>query len=384
MKRALAVAALLVLSCSRRRAPAPAAPSPPAPAAAATAAATLAAHPGPDAASATPDPRAATLDAMLRASIPADGPGAAVAVALHGHSILARGYGLADLASQTPITTRTRFDLASVSKQFTAMVLARLQQRGLVRLTDDVRKYLPSLPVFDARRPLRVADLAHMTSGLPDYTEALDDFDDPAHLGNDDVVTWAAQQRLGFPTGTRFEYCNTNYVLLARVLEVAGKRRFAELLAAEVLRPLGMTSVVLDQARVIPERAQGYQRAGRGWTPVRDDVPVTGDGNLFASLDDLQRWDRGLSTLLPPDDLAALLTPGQLDSGTAHDYALGWTIGGEPDHRVADHSGAWTGTATYIARHLDDGLTIIILSNDEGFDLELADRIAAVMQPALP
>jgi len=173
-------------------------------------------------------------------------------------------------------------------------------------------------------------------------------------------------------------------VLLARVLEVAGKRRFAELLAAEVLRPLGMTTVVLDRARSIPARAQGYQRSGRGWKAVRDDVPVTGDGNLFASLDDLVRWDRGLGTLLPPAALGALFTPGQLDSGVAHDYALGWTINGELGHRVAEHSGGWTGTATSIARGLDDGLTIIILSNDEGFDLELADRIAAVMQPGLP
>jgi CubicO group peptidase (beta-lactamase class C family) len=114
--------------------------------------------------------RLKAVEALLKKRFPPDQPGAAVVLIADGKVALEKGYGLADLDTKRPITPQTAFDLASLSKQFTAMAVMILADRGKLVFDDDVRKYLPELPEFDPKRPIRVSDLLRHTSGLPDRT----------------------------------------------------------------------------------------------------------------------------------------------------------------------------------------------------------------------
>ena len=328
------------------------------------------------------DPREAKVDAIVASALTADGPGVAVAVVVGGRVVVEKGYGLADLSAHTKIDARTNFDLASVSKQLTAMVILRLENQGLLRIDDPVSKHLPALAAFSS---LTLADLLHMTSGLAEYTDAEEDFPDPTAVTDDEIVRWAGAQPLQFETGTRFRYTNTNYVALAAVVERVTGGSFADVLHREVLAPVTMGGTVLfDRKDVsIPRRAVGYRKQAGAWKISRDDLPCTGDGNVFSSLDDLIRWDAALRghTLVSRSTLERAFTSGTLTSGEETGYGFGWFVSKHAGKRLVDHSGAWAGTSTYIARYLDDDVTVILLSNDEDFDTGLAEPIAALFLP---
>ncbi|MBV9971014.1 MAG: beta-lactamase family protein, partial [Xanthobacteraceae bacterium] len=146
-------------------------------------------------------------------------PGLAVLLIKSGRVLLMKGYGLADLRTSTPITPWTRFEIASVSKTFTATAVLMLAQRGLVSVDDDIRKFIPELPQY-AAAPIRIADMLHHVSGLPSYFDlknvpmanksfwVSDDY--PAELARQ-----ARQFPLRFPTGWKYEYNNTNFLLMA-------------------------------------------------------------------------------------------------------------------------------------------------------------------------
>ena len=165
-------------------------------------------------------PHLAVVDALVEKHFGASGPGVAVAVVSKGVVMQARGYGLADVEGKQAVTHETKFDLASVSKQFTAALVLLEVERGTLNLEDPIDAHLPALPRPAAKRPIRVIDLLQMTSGLPDYTEDLEQFPDRTVLENRHVVAWTAAHASEWQgAGKRWTYCNTNYVLLAAILE---------------------------------------------------------------------------------------------------------------------------------------------------------------------
>jgi CubicO group peptidase (beta-lactamase class C family) len=329
------------------------------------------------------DERAVKVDAAIRRAAGVGGAGIAAAVVSGTEVLYAKGSGFANIASRTPITTRTCFDLASCSKQFTAMAVMILAERGKLGLDDDVRRFLPELRPRAKGRAVAVSDLLHHTSGLKDYLELLSP-EEMKEGKNEGVLARLAREKRAFGPGKQHAYSNTNYALLALVVERASGRPFASFLRDEVFRPLGMEStVVLErEGQAIPDRATGYARRGRSWAVDVLDLPVVGDGNVFSSVDDLVRWDRGLreGKLIGRAMLERAFTPGALDDGTEHGYGFGWVISRDDDgRRCASHDGGWNGTSTSIARYLDDGLTVIVLWNAGGEDAEaLCDAIARI------
>lgn len=322
------------------------------------------------------------IDKLVRAKLLDEGPGLAALVVSEGEITHARGYGYADVDAERRITTRTPFDLASVSKQFTAMAVMILAERGRLGLRDDVRRFLPELPVFNARRPIRITDLLHHTSGLSDYMELWDGTDEEFEkLPNSGVLKLVAMNKLGHPTGTKYEYSNTNYALLATIVERAAKQSFARFQAQEIFRPLGMTdSYVYDgTARPSPLIARGYKRDGDDFEPVSSPSVIVGDGNQFSSLEDMAKWDAGLRAhkLVSEKMQRQAYTAGKLDDGEQHSYGFGWRDTENDDHPAVMHNGSWAGTSTYICRYLTNDVTIALLSNDEALDAdELGDEIA--------
>lgn len=327
----------------------------------------------------------AAIDAIVEKRVAKDGPGAAVLVMKDGKSVFQKGYGLANVEHAVPITPRTVFELASVSKQFTAMGILILHDRGELSVDDDARKILPKLPAYDPKRPILIRDLLCHTSGLVDYLTLLDKQPgDPDKLKNEDVLKILAGRKLLHPTGTKWDYSNSNYCLLALVIERVTKSSFGAFLRREIFAPLGMEkTTVFDDARaVIKNRAYGYARTKNGLAYAHTDYVMTGDGCVMTSLEDWVRWEGELREpkLVKVETLARAFTSGKLDDGTEHGYGFGWSVGVQRGRRLLSHGGGWAGVSTYVGRWPDEGLTVVVLSNLESFGAEaVAGRIARVM-----
>jgi CubicO group peptidase (beta-lactamase class C family) len=326
--------------------------------------------------------RLAAVDAIVGPRFPADEPGAVVLVARQGVVLHFAAYGMADLQAGRAMTVDGVFDMASCSKQFTAMAVMQLAHQGSWAYGDRVRQYLPELPGGGGGDALTIADLLHMASGLPDYTGLEDNL---GALTNAGVLRLMHRQHLGFPPGQRFDYCNTNYALLALMVERQTGKQFADVLAERIFAPLKMThTLVLDHAgEEVPGRVQGYVRNQRqGWKPARQDTGVVGDGQVMSCAADLLRWDAGLraNTLLAAADFAPAIAAPTLGDGKRSDYGFGWEMTREKRHHVMWHSGGWTGTSTYISRDLDGGLLVVVLSNRDGFP---ADQVGTAVAEAM-
>jgi CubicO group peptidase (beta-lactamase class C family) len=328
----------------------------------------------------------ARVQAIVGRRLRPDAPGAAVLVLADDAVVYAAGRGMADLRRRTPITGRTLFELASASKQFTAAAALTLAGRGRLDLDADARLYLPELPVYDLRRPIRVTDLLWHTSGLPDY---LDEFRPVGYRGlerlrNLDVLERLRGRPLAFPTGkwadrTAVPYSNTNYVLLALIVERAGGAPFARFLADGVFATAGMTAtrVYDDPTQALPGRARGYAPGFWGFRLYEKLNRVSGDGNVWSNVDDLARWVRRLRALRG-GAWARLFEKGRLDDGRELNYGGGLRVQRFRGLPLYGHGGKWTGFRSYLGLFAEGRLAAAVLCNHRGIDAEaIADEIAA-------
>jgi CubicO group peptidase (beta-lactamase class C family) len=295
-------------------------------------------------------------------------PGAMVLVAKNGRILFAGSYGFADIEHKTPFNSESVFDLASCSKQFTAVAILMLVDRGQLRLHDPINKWLPEIPSNNGKL-IEVIDLLHMTAGLHEYSNW---FDDLKNISNEDVANKAAQRQFLFPIGTKYDYSNTAYALLALLVKRVSGQTFAQFMQSQVFTPLGMKdTMVLDNPPIeIPNRVQGYNKTPKGFKPVRYDTHVVGDGQVFTTAKDLVLWDGGLreGKLLKQETLNHAYVSGRLINGKPTDYGMGYCISEGFGKKWLSHTGGWTGTSTYVSRCLDDGLLVVILSNNEKFN----------------
>ena len=294
------------------------------------------------------------VDSVFAAYARPDAPGCAVGVYRDGRIRYARGYGLADLEHRVPISPATVFDIGSTSKQFTAATILLLAQEGKLSLDDDVRRFLPELPVYE--RPITIRHLLHHTSGLRDYIGLLelagiryDDVSTP-----DDALQMLVRQRaLNFAPGEKHLYSNSGYFLLSLIVERASGRSLRDEARDRIFVPLGMTHTAYlgSYDDVVPDRAIGYEPRDSGY---RADMPrwlQLGDGAVFTTVEDLVRWDENFrSTRVGGAAMRdALLTRGRLTSGEELDYALGLMHGRHRGLATVFHGGSWGG---YVAEFL--------------------------------
>jgi CubicO group peptidase (beta-lactamase class C family) len=347
----------------------------------------------------------AKIDAAVRRlGIRPDGPGLALLVVEKGNVILKKGYGLANLETRAAVTSETTFELASTSKPFTALAVLRLYERGKLSLADPARKFVPELPPDrDPERPIRIADLLHHTSGLPDYT-GLDEPDPPAkgYVDNAAYAQVLAQRQADFTPefapGDRHDYSNTNYMLLALIVERISGKSFGTFLRGEVFEPLGMDRAWVYESpdaararRVSSPQAVGYTRNDDGkyeptWgaPPDRSETMlVCGDGSIWCSLDDMVQWDRAVRSgrLLSPQTWRQALTASQTRDGETNAYGFGWELEINDDKVTGFfHDGSWEGFENTYYHSLDDDRTIVVLGNHDDVDV---DRIWKAMSKIL-
>lgn len=333
------------------------------------------------------EPHKKVIDDLASAMIGDTTPGLAVAVLKQGKVWHMAGYGLADVEEETPVTTDTIFDLASVSKQMTAMAAKMQTTDSLYTIDTPVADFLPAFAKIKSDRPIQVVDLLYHMSGLADYLNEMEGYfpDTP----NADVVKWLAKQPLDAEPGTEFSYSNSGYIALGSLVAAAdGADSLAQVLQTRIWEPLGMTDTALVTPVDPDRRVTGYAGDNGEFNESSDDTVVEGDGNVLTTIADMAKYETALAkfTLLDEASVVDLFLPGRLDDGEyvtdpddGEGYGWGWflTLNDDGDE-VAEHSGAWAGTSTLYHRNLTTGVTVILLANGEDADLyDLAAEMAA-------
>jgi CubicO group peptidase (beta-lactamase class C family) len=310
-------------------------------------------------------------------------PGCAVAVTRNGVLALARGYGMADLEHNSPITPDTRFYIASISKQFTAMSIVLLAQQHLLSLDDSIQKWVPEVPSFGSTITLR--HLLHHTSGLRDYFTllAVSGWPSDGHLTDQQFLKLVARQKsLNFAPGDEFLYSNTGYVLLSIVVKRASGESLRDFAAERIFKPLGMTHTEFrdDHNALIPQRALGYQPSGATYRISQPEFDVVGDGGVYSTVEDLAKWDANFRTARVggKEAIALLQEPGTLNDGQVIPYALALTIGQFRGLKTYSHGGSYGGYQSALLRFPDQGLSVITLCNTSAASSTLAEQVGGV------
>jgi CubicO group peptidase (beta-lactamase class C family) len=305
-----------------------------------------------------------------------------ILIAEKGEVLYQKSFGKADRSKNKDLNAESIFELASVSKQFTAMGIMLLVQQGKLKYEDSLRKFFPQLPYYN----ITVKNLLQHTSGLPDYmAEFMKSWDDKRIATNADMITLLATNKppTVFSPGTKWEYSNTGYALLASIIEKASGKTFHDYLEENIFKPLGMKNTLVFSRRYekrnLDNYAYGYVlKPGSTQFVLPDSLSETatmvycldgivGDGTVNSTTGDLLKWDRALYTekLLPKAALNEAFKPGILSNGDTTTYGYGWGIAKNKQFgAIVNHSGGWPGYSTFIDRHITNDKTIIILQNN--------------------
>lgn len=326
------------------------------------------------------------VDEYIRSEMQAQQiPGLALAVIKDGKTVIARGYGLANVEHQVPVKAETIFQSGSTGKQFTAVAVMMLVEEGKLSLDDKITKYFPDGP--EAWQNITVRHMLTHTSGMTDYPQ---DFDLRRDYTEDDLYKRIKPIPLAFQPGEKWSYSNLAYVMLGILIHKVSGKFYGDFLQERIFKPLEMTTArIISESDIVPNRAAGYrvvngQLKNQDW--VSPSLNTTADGALYFTIYDMAKWDAALYTdkLLKTSSLEQMWTPVKLNDGKTHPYGFGWALGQVRGHRIIEHGGAWQGFKAQISRYVDDKLTVIVLANqirtNQG---KLAHGVAALFNPDL-
>lgn len=324
--------------------------------------------------------REAAIDRIFADYRGAESPGAVVRVIRDGTPVATRAYGLANVEEKIPVRPETNFRLASVTKQFTAMSILILVDRGELALDDTLTDVLPEFPGYGDAITLRHV-LQH-TSGLIDYEPFVPEDSEKQIVDREVLDLMMQRDRTYFPPGSEYRYSNSGYAVLAMVVEKTSGRSFADFLEENIFGPLGMHDTVAHQegVSVVANRAYGYH-VGESGVEFSDQSPwsaVLGDGGIYTSVIDLTKWDRALydHPFVRPELLGEAFTPG------LGDYGFGWRIDEYRGHRRMHHEGSTIGFRNFIQSFPGERLTVIVLSNRREPEVQsLAEQVADLYLP---
>jgi CubicO group peptidase (beta-lactamase class C family) len=285
----------------------------------------------------------------------------AVLVSKDGKTLFSKGYGFANIEHQVPNTPRTKFRLGSITKQFTAMAILILQERGKLKVEDPVGKYIDGAP--KAWEGVTIHHLLTHTGGVPSYT------DDPGYTKKmmmpETVKSMIARFRdkpLDFKPGEKFHYSNSGYFLLGAIIEKVSGKTYEAFLKEAIFDPLGMKDTGYDHsATIIPGRASGYTLTKDGLVNAEylDMAQPYSAGSLYSTVEDLARWDRALNEgkLISKESYAKMYTP------LKNTYAYGWIVTTARGRKEIQHGGGINGFVTQILRYPDQKVCVVVLCN---------------------
>lgn len=302
----------------------------------------------------------------------------AILVTRDGRPLFRRGYGYAVREFDVPATPETRFHVASVSKSFTAAAIVLLEQQDRLRTSDPLDRHLPGYP-NGARLTLHHL-LAH-TSGIPNVN-AFPGYDEKSRFphGLDEILSWFKDKPLEFEPGTRYAYSNSNYNVLAAVIEKVSGKSYGDFLEEAVFRPLGMRDTLHhgDARAVVPRLAAGYAPAGGDAVeraPCLDWSIKAGNGSLITTVDDLAKWDRALYG----DALLSAASRAKIFAEQTEGVGYGWFVR-KGVHPSLASNGRAPGFTASVERFVDDRICVIVLSNlYSSLAQSMAGDIAAIV-----
>ncbi|MFM7840116.1 MAG: serine hydrolase domain-containing protein [Chitinophagaceae bacterium] len=324
------------------------------------------------------------------------GLSAAILVAEKGKPVFLQAYGYKDFEKKVPLSPDDIFELASVSKQFTAMIIMMLEEQGRLGFDDSIDRYI-SVPY----RGITIRHLLNHTSGLPDYQSLMDQYWDKSRVaGNPDILSYLNRYTppVLFEPGTRYEYSNTGYVLLGSIAEKVSSEDFITLCSRWIFNRLHMSHTAI---RSLAEKAKRTDFAwGHIFVPERkiyvraDSFPESnytlwlgnrkGPGRVSSTAEDLLLWDQALYThqLVSSKTLRQAFAPAVLKDGTISYYGFGWVLdkSNSNHHQIVFHTGDNPGYATKIVRFLNKRRTLIVLCNNAFADLpKLLEKLEAYL-----
>ncbi len=310
-------------------------------------------------------------------------------IAEQGQVLYNKSFGIANEQTRQPLNEHSIFEIASVTKQFTAMATMILHEKGKLNLDDNLSKFIPELSFYEG---VTIRHLLNHTSGLPDYMELFESHWDKSKIArNKDVITFLAQKKPKalFAPNTKHEYSNTGYALLASIVEKVSGVTYDSYLQKAIFKPLKMNNTFVYKRRLAPKNINNYAFGYVFSDSLKkyvlpDDLNqtkeviwldgVVGDGGVNSTVNDLLKWDRALYTnkLLSKKGMKEIFNLTTLSDNSQIKYGYGWQIDNHAEFgKIVYHGGGWPGYATFFARHIDDDKTIIMLQNHDNITLPL-------------
>ena len=302
-----------------------------------------------------------------------------VLYAEQGKVLYKKAFGIADFRTSAAMQTTSAFNLESISKQFISMCIMILKEKGTLSYDDDIQKFIPEFPYQN----ITIRNLITHTSGLSDYQDLFINTRGPLDtLTNEGLIKMfvGLKPPLNFATGTKWEYCNTGYVLLASIVERVSKMTIEKFINKYIVVPLGLSETYMYNVNLpVPKNhVYGFEEIN-GKQKLNDLFfldGLMGDGNMYASVEDLYKWEQSLylERLVKKSTFADALKPVLLNDGSIYPYGFGWFIGKENEFYF--HSGSWAGFKNIICRDTKNNRTLIVLSNgNNGMASQIARNI---------
>jgi len=287
-----------------------------------------------------------------------------ILIAKNGTVVYEKAVGFADFRTKDSLNSNTPMHIASVSKTFTGMAILHLMEQGRLNLDDTLGKYFPSFPY----EGVTVKMLLNHRSGLPNYLDYLSELKaNDTCYSNQDVLNSLYTLKpapLSRPD-KRFKYCNTNFVLLAMIVEKISGETFPAYMKKEFFSPLQMTNTFVYASQDTLSPTPSFEWTGRYWSPDPFDCTY-GDKNVYTTVEDLLKWDQALSggQLFKKETLDSAYTPYSNEKRSIHNYGLGWRMMIFPNgKKFVYHNGRWHGSNAVFVRFADENATMIIIGN---------------------
>ena len=330
----------------------------------------------------------ANIDGKVRPFMESESvPGMVVGIFNHGETLLAKGYGLADVARGVPVNPNMAFQIGSIGKSFVSAAIMMLVENNELSLDDSIYNYFRDAP--ESWRNIKIKHLLSHTSGLKEYLDRPSDLDSPMTLRatldytENEIASVVESFPVEFGPGQKYSYTNTNYMLLGIIIHRITGMHYFDFLEERIFKPLGMDSVRQGLLKTRPrDGPRGYELKEGNVKPIghiSDTFNSTADGTLYCNVFDLAKWDAALygERLLKRSSLNDIFTVFKLNNGEPNEggYGFGWFIKEANSRRIIEHTGNWGGFTSVMSRYVDDGFSVIIMCN---LDFDTSDKIAGL------
>lgn len=330
----------------------------------------------------------AQFDKIISESFPGDGPGCTAIVAKGDQVLYRTAVGMANIELEVPMKTDHVFRIGSITKQFTAAAILRLEEEGKLSVQDDITKYLPDYPTQGHR--ITVEHLLTHTSGIRSYTD-MPEFGAATRIDKSptEFLPFFQDQPMDFAPGDKWRYNNSGYFLLGVIIEKITGKAYGDYIEEAFFRPLGMKNSHYGHNQpIVKGRAAGYDKGNEGYLNsdfLSMDLPYAA-GSLLSTADDLYTWYKAVMTgkVLNPQSLAKAHSPFKLNDGKMTTYGYGWSLGDIQDSRVVEHGGGINGFLSASLYLPEEKVFVAVLSNSTGNPPDLAARKMAALAIGKP